>query len=139
LRGLRVVRFLDTIIIRFRVDVASAEVATQLYVWTYMDPDIFRVPEPYRFFQDESQGLALTTRYLVIEYIDGTCLSTYFESANSQTVVSGVSKALHHLSAVTLPVGQGPGPVGGGPPRCYLWEIVALYRSLFLSRRWIAG
>ena len=141
LGGLRVVRFSDTIMIK--IDVTPAEAATQLYIWTHMDPDIFCVPEPYRFFQDESQGLASPIGYLVMEYINGTCLSTYLESATSQdqeAVVDSILKALHHLAALPIPIGQGPGPVGGGPPRGYLWGdsgIVSSFASISEMDSWL--
>ncbi|TVY17709.1 hypothetical protein LARI1_G004603 [Lachnellula arida] len=63
--------------------------------------------------------------YLVMEFIHGTELSSYLESADAhqqEGVVNGLLQALDDLASVPLPNGQGPGPVGGGPLRGYLWS-----------------
>ena len=143
LRGTRVIHFSDTITIKLGVDITPAEAATQQYVWKHVDPTIFRVPEIYRYFQDKPQGRTLATGYLVMENINGICLSEYLETATSQdqvTIVDSIVKALQHLAAIPLPPGQGPGPVGRSPPRGYMWGdsgIMSSFASISEMEHWL--
>ena len=140
---IRLIRLSDTIIIKFGLDVTPAEAAAQFLAWQYADSSIFRVSEPYRFFQDRSRGPDLTIGYLVMEYIDGTTLSTYLETATSKeqdTVVKKMAKILEHLSTIPLPQGQGPGPIGGGPLRGCLWSdcgVMSSFSSIFEMTNWL--
>jgi len=50
-------------------------------------------------------------------------MSTYLEYATSdeqEAVVDTIVGSLSHLATIPVLVTQGPGPVGGGPPRGYL-------------------
>ena len=137
LAGTRLVRFSDTTIIKFGLDITPAEAATQRYVWEHANQDIFHIPEPYRFFQDGPIG------YLVMEYLVGTSLSTYLESASSEeqiNLVNSVMEALDHLATLPVPLKQGPGPAGGGSPRGYLWSDTGLstsFASIFEMESWL--
>ncbi|CZT07040.1 uncharacterized protein RAG0_12643 [Rhynchosporium agropyri] len=111
--------------------------ATQQYVWKHVDQTIFRVPEVYRFFQDESIG------YLIMEYIDGINMSTYLERSNlgeQNAVVDKIVEALDYLATIPMPVTQGPGPVGGSPPRGYLWSdsgISSSFATISEMQNWL--
>jgi len=141
--GQRVIQLSDEITVKFGIGISSAEAATQLYAWKNANPSVIRIPEPYRFFQDESRGPGLTVGYLVMENIKGTDLSAYLKSASSleqDTVVTYLINALNHLSAIPLPAGQGPGPVGGGPLRGYLWSdggIGSSFASIPSMENWL--
>ena len=56
------------------------------------------------------------------------------------TIVDSIIKALQHLAAISLPPGQGPGPVGRNPPQGYLWEkngITYTFASISEMEHWL--
>lgn len=135
--GDRVVHLTDTIIVKFGFDVTAAEAATQQYVWKHVDRSVLCVPEPYRFFRDKSIG------YLVMEYINGISMSSYLECANpheQEAAVNSIVKVLDLLANIPVPNGQGPGPVGNGQPRGYLWSdggVALSFASIFELESWL--
>jgi hypothetical protein len=107
----------ESVFVKFGIGITPGEAATQKY------------------FQDKSLGPELTVGYLVMEYIDGISMSTYLEYATTgeqEAVVDAIVGVLSHLATMPVPLAQGPGPVGGGPPRGYLWSDGGI-RSTFLS------
>jgi hypothetical protein len=73
------VKISESVFVKFGLGILPAEAATQKYVWEQVDHNVFRVPQPYRYFQDKSLGPELTIGYLVMEYINGISLSRYLE------------------------------------------------------------
>jgi hypothetical protein len=121
----RIVRLSEAVLIKFGIDVTAAEFANQQFVWEHTSASTFRVPKPIRYFQDRSLGRHLFIGYLIMEFIHGTNLSSYLGSATAseqEKVVDGLIQALDHLAGMPSPTGQGPGPIGGAPPRGYLWS-----------------
>lgn len=140
-RGL--VKISESIFVKFGLDITPAEAATQKYAWEQVDSNVFRVPQPYRYFQDRSQGLELTIGYLVMEYIDGTSMSEYLKYATAderEATADAIVRLLNHLPTTPVSVTQGPGPVGCGPPRGYLWSeggIGSSFASLTDMESWL--
>jgi len=136
LAGTRLVRFSDTTIIKFGLDITPAEAATQRYVWEHANQDIFHIPEPYRFFQDGPIG------YLVMEYLVGTSLSTYLESASSEeqiNLVNSVMEALDHLATLPVPLKQGLDQLVVVPPEAIYGQILVYRHPSLLFSRWRVG
>ncbi|PBP16597.1 hypothetical protein BUE80_DR012673 [Diplocarpon rosae] len=136
-------KILDSVFVKFGLGIMPAEAATLKYVWEQVDHNVLRVPQPYRYFQDNSLGPELIIGYLVMEYIDGISLSRYLEYATAEeqeAVIDAVVGLLNQLARVPVPAAQGPGPVGGGPPRGYLWSdggIMSSFESLMDMESWL--
>ncbi len=121
----RIVKLSKAVVIKFGMDVTAAEFENQRYIWEHTKSGPFRVPQPIRYFQDKSLGPHLLIGYLVMEFIQGTNLSSYLDSTSTydqEEVVNGLLQALDYLASVPPPVGNAPGPVGGGSLRGYLWS-----------------
>lgn len=108
----------NTIFVRFGLGISAEEAATQQYVWDHIDHESFTVPQPY-YFQDTPQEGGFTFGYFLMEYVEGTILSTYLKDVTIEerdTTVDALTTALAHLATLPVPVDQDPGPVGCAPP-----------------------
>lgn len=128
--GPGLVRVSQDVIIKFGVDITMAEFENQRYIWEKRDMVSFRVPRPYLYFRDDdSEGPHLSTGYMIMEFIHGTQLSEYLETANDgewDEVAIRMLKVIEDLRDIPQPRGQSLGPVGGGLLRGYLWSECGL-------------
>jgi len=135
--GRLVVQISDDTVIKYGFGVTIAEARTQAYVHEHVDTSVFRVPEVYRFFEDESDwGLI---GYLVMKFIDGTTLDALDEKL--QTVLSvRLAGCLRHLWQISVPEKGRPGPVGGGEPRGNIWSddsACTVFETLSDMEEWL--
>lgn len=114
IHGAIVVKVTDSIVAKWGWTVTAAEAAMHEFANKNLDRDIVRVPQVYRFIQDDSgRG------YLFMEYIRGQNLAD-LEINRDNDIVSRVAKIVEHLGQIQAPE-QKPGPISDCGPRGYLW------------------
>ncbi|KAF3491811.1 uncharacterized protein GIQ15_01328 [Arthroderma uncinatum] len=116
--GDRVIRLPGNVAVKYGAGVLPGEAATQHYAYQHVDPDIVRVPQVYRYFQDRSSP-AWPTGYLFMEYIPGQNLKELINLDANDKITKRVTRIISHLGEIKG--GTVPGPVGGGVPYGYLW------------------
>ncbi|KAF2254320.1 hypothetical protein BU26DRAFT_600057 [Trematosphaeria pertusa] len=114
--GNRTVRLSDTLVAKYGMGVWIEEARNQEYAHAHVDRSILHVPRVLRYFEDSSQGSRVG--YLIMEYVHGTPLNSMEINVPTMTTVA---KAINHLSTIPVPESQGPGPIGQGVARGYLW------------------
>lgn len=117
--GNRLVQILENLVVKFGIGVVWLEVANQTYARDYVDSTTLYIPQVFRFFEDASSGFKMG--FIVIEYVPGANLDTLDVLADL-SIAKRTIDAIRHLATIPVPLGQGPGPVGGGPAYGYLWS-----------------
>ncbi|KAK2867908.1 hypothetical protein FQN49_003348 [Arthroderma sp. PD_2] len=116
--GDRVIRLPGNIAVKYGAGILPGEAATQHYAYQHVNPDIVRVPQVYRYFQDPSTP-KLPTGYLFMEYIPGQNLKEINNLDVNDEITKRVTRIISHLGEIKG--GTVPGPVGGGAPLGYPW------------------
>ncbi|GKZ28212.1 hypothetical protein AbraIFM66950_000024 [Aspergillus brasiliensis] len=114
IQGAIIVKVTDNIVAKWGWTVTAAEAAMHEFSYKRLDRDIVRVPQVYRFIQDDSgRG------YLFMEYIPGQNLAD-LDINRHEDIIFRVAKIIEHLGQIQAPE-QKPGPIGDCGPRGYLW------------------
>ncbi|KAK2873961.1 hypothetical protein FQN49_001964 [Arthroderma sp. PD_2] len=103
--------------------VTRSRAANQHYAYHHVNPAIVRIPQVYRFFEDQS-----TRRpegYLFMEYLPGKTIAELDAATEGNTVSKALTQRVSdiqvHLMSIKVENGTAPGPVGGGSPKGYIW------------------
>ncbi|KAI2080959.1 hypothetical protein LOZ36_006328 [Ophidiomyces ophidiicola] len=103
--------------------ITSGRAGNQNYAYNHVNPAIVRVPEVYRFFEDQST--CRPEGYLFMEYFHGKTVAELDKdtegNAVSKALTQRVSDIQAHLMSIQAEPNTPPGPVGGGLPWGYLW------------------
>jgi hypothetical protein len=105
IHGAIVVKVTDHIVVKWGWTVTAAEAAMHDFAYKNLNHDIVRVPQVYRFIQDESgRG------YLFMEYIYGQTLANIDINLHKE-IIFRVAEIVEHLGQIQAPE-QKPGPIG---------------------------
>ncbi|KAF1970567.1 hypothetical protein BU23DRAFT_379124, partial [Bimuria novae-zelandiae CBS 107.79] len=124
--GNRIVRLSDTLVAKYGMGVWSEEARNQEYAYAHVNKSILYIPKVLRYFEDISQGSRVG--YLIMEYVSGTPLDAMDTNPHA---MMAVANAIKHLSRIPVPRFQGPGPVGQGAARGYLWPEEGVFFNSF--------
>lgn len=135
--GRLVVQISQNAVVKYGSGVTAAEADTQAYVYEHIDPSIFRVPEVYQFFEEESDwGLI---GYLVMEFVDGTTLDALDGQVQAE-LSTRLASCFQHLWQISATEKVRPGPIGGGEPRGSIWSddgACTVFQTLLDMERWL--
>ncbi|KAF1955281.1 hypothetical protein CC80DRAFT_356205, partial [Byssothecium circinans] len=106
--GNKVIPISDKAVVKYGRGVKIEEFNNLEQAYHLLDPSIVRVPQPYRFFEDDDIG------YLVMIYMKGNII----EEITDPFHISQIGRALRHFSSFQS---TRPGPLGGGISRGLLW------------------
>ncbi|TQB74584.1 hypothetical protein MPDQ_004433 [Monascus purpureus] len=111
--GAIVVKVSPTIIVKWGYSVTATEAAMQEFAYKNVNHNIVRVPQVYRFFQDE-----LGRGFLFMDYVPGQKLSDLDLTVHTD-IIPRITHIIAHLGQIKH--GQKPGPIGEKGPQGYLW------------------
>ncbi|KAF2873580.1 hypothetical protein BDV95DRAFT_617326 [Massariosphaeria phaeospora] len=117
--GNRLIKLSESVVVKFGVGVRKQEAENQAYARRYVDSAILYVPQVFRFFEVSYPNF--TIGYLLMEFIDGTCLQDLNVLCRPD-VIKKTIEATRHLRSIPVPHAHGPGPAGGSPAQGYLWS-----------------
>lgn len=119
----RIYRLSSHIVLMSGWGITQGRAANQKYAYQHVNPAIVRIPQVYRFFEDQS-----TRRpegYLFMEYLPGKTVAELDAATEGNTVSKALTQRVSdiqvHLMSVKAQNGTPPGPVGGGFPKGYIW------------------
>jgi hypothetical protein len=117
--GNKLIKISEHLAVKLGIGLEIQEAENQNYVRRHVDSAILYVPRVFRFFEAFFSG----SHYglIVMEFIRGTTLDSLSVLENPD-LAKRTRNAIEHLATIPIPIGQGPGPVGGGPAQGYLWS-----------------
>lgn len=117
--GNQLVKISESLVAKFGIGVTKQEAENQNYASRNVNTTILYIPRVFRFFQATCLGFRMG--FIVMEYVRGVSLESIDVHANPHLAKLTID-AIRHLATIPAPSSQGPGPVGGGPARGYLWS-----------------
>lgn len=125
--GNQLVKISEDLVVKFGLGVRRQEAANQSYARSCADNAILYVPKVFRYFEATLTGSNMG--FIVMEYVHGVNLHT-LDVVESPHLADRTMAAIRHLASIPVPPGQGPGPVGGGAAKGYLWSDSGTGRDL---------